>query len=108
MGASDAERDRTIPWGTEYKCQDSGQNNKRKTNPSSVSNSRPRANSGFGRAWPRPREARANRVGGFKKGRAQLSGHWRSHRQVPQMGSVLGQRAKDARVKLLLLGKRRS
>lgn len=46
--------------------------------------------------------------GGFKKGGGRLSGHWRSHRLVPQMGSVLGQRAKDARVKLLLLGKRRS
>lgn len=46
--------------------------------------------------------------GGFKKGGGRLSGHWRSHPLVPQMGFVLGQRAKDTRVKLLLLGKRRS
>lgn len=53
-----------------YRIQVSGfgpkQTNKQPS-PSSVTNSRPQANSGFGRAWPRPQEARANQVGGSRR-----------------------------------------
>lgn len=47
-------------------------------------------------------------MGEFKKGGLPLSGHRRGHHLGPQLRPAPGQRAKDMRVKLLLLGKKRS
>lgn len=75
--------------------------------PSSVRNSRPRANSGLGRAWPHSQEAWTNRVGELWQGGGQLFPQTQVEKhQLPQLGSALGPRVKAVRAKLPLLGKK--
>lgn len=111
MRASDAEYDGTIPKGPRIQVPGLGpkkNQTKKQTSPGSVINSRPRANSGFGRARPQPQEARTNRVQESQEGRPVTLRTLAEQRPLPTAGLHPWKPVKAGRAKLLLLGKKGS